>query len=316
MKRQEKKPLTEQPKPQEENPATQQRKSQDEKSDTQQPYQWGFVISWGLSAFLFGLTTAHPPLALDSIDRSALRLFVGVAFAILTALTVGIYKYFKRDSDGGFGTVGGFQSADKTVFWFSAILATFFFAMSLYRKHYTGLLDAGICGLLGVGVRNGFASSRWLLAGYAFLSPIVIVLSTDSPSGALWPFLFFTVCRSILAHQKESQSGAANGIGMGNEFQAGVSKAMAATQPTKPLAPISISVEPSRLPTETLETRLYEQIAQELETGTFDKGLWTKAYAQAEGDDKQTRVLYIKIRYARLLAMENDRQESVRQEKK
>lgn len=288
-----------------------------------------------------------------------------MVFAIVTAVTVGSYKYFKRDSGGRFGTAGGSQSADKTVFWFSAILATFFLALSLYLKHYTGLLDAGVCILLGVGVRNGFASSRWLLAGYAFLSPIVVVLSTDSPSGALWPFLFFAVCRSILAHQKESQLDAANGIGMGNASQTddaptidathkkidqtledskhaitrdpgwsrqfsddspgtrvqatppGVSKVMFSPQLTaNPIAPVSIPVESGQPTTAVLEDRLYEQIAQELETDTVDKGLWTKSYAQAGGDDKQTRVLYIKLRFARLLAMENDRRESVRQDKK
>lgn len=54
-----------------------------------------------------------------------------------------------------------------------------------------------------------------------------------------------------------------------------------------------------------VEARLYEQIAQELEANTVDKGVWTKAYAQAEGDDKQTRAFYIKARLSRLLALEN-----------
>lgn len=176
QKRQEEKSLAQQPEPQEESPAKQQKKSENERPVTQQPFQWGCVISWGLSAFLFGLTTAHPPLAWDSINRSALRLFVGVVFAIFTAVIVGSYKCFKRDSNERVGTAGGSQSADKAVFWFSAVLATFFVAVSLYLKHYIGLLDAGACGLLGIGVRNGIAASRWLLAGYAFLSPIIVVL--------------------------------------------------------------------------------------------------------------------------------------------
>ena len=29
----------------------------------------------------------------------------------------------------------------------------------------------------------------------------------------------------------------------------------------------------------------------------MDTGAWTRAYAQAGGDDKQTRVLYIKLRF-------------------
>jgi len=62
------------------------------------------------------------------------------------------------------------------------------------------------------------------------------------------------------------------------------------------------------------EERLYDQIANELETDTVDKDLWTKAYAEAGGDNKQTRVRYIKARFARLLAMENVQRGSVRQE--
>lgn len=79
------------------------------------------------------------------------------------------------------------------------------------------------------------------------------------------------------------------------------SKDMSPLPPTvKPTGPISISAEQSQNSTEAHEDRLYAQIAQELDTNTVDKALWTKAYAQAGGDEKQTRVLYIKARYARL----------------
>lgn len=96
----------------------------------------------------------------------------------------------------------------------------------------------------------------------------------------------------------------------------GASKAMSSSQPTaNPIAPVSIPVEPSQNTIEAHEDRLYEQIAQEMETNTVDKGLWTKAYAQAGGDDRHTRVLYIKMRFARLLAMEKDQRGPVRKER-
>lgn len=66
-----------------------------------------------------------------------------------------------------------------------------------------------------------------------------------------------------------------------------------------------ISDKPSHSTAEAHEDRLYAQIAQELDTDTVDKALWTKAYAQAGGDDQQTRVLYIKARFARLLMKED-----------
>lgn len=93
------------------------------------------------------------------------------------------------------------------------------------------------------------------------------------------------------------------------------SKAMFPSQPTaNPIAPVSIPAEPITTAIETHEDRLYAQIAQELDTNTVDKGLWTKAYAQAGGDDQQTRVLYIKARLARLLAMEDAQREATRRE--
>ena len=84
------------------------------------------------------------------------------------------------------------------------------------------------------------------------------------------------------------------------------SKDMSSLQPTvNPTAPISISAKPNQKTAEAHEDRLYAQIAQELDTNTVDKGLWTKAYAQAGGDDTQTRVLYIKVRFARLSEIED-----------
>lgn len=85
-------------------------------------------------------------------------------------------------------------------------------------------------------------------------------------------------------------------------------------QPPVNAAP-SVAVESSQQSMEEIEDRLYEQIAQEIETNTVDKGIWTKAFAQTGGDDKQTRVLYIKARFDRLMAAENARLEAVQREK-
>jgi hypothetical protein len=50
------------------------------------------------------------------------------------------------------------------------------------------VVDAGVCGLLGVGVKYGSAPSRWLLAVYAFVSPILVI--RFAWRGALAIFLF------------------------------------------------------------------------------------------------------------------------------
>jgi len=51
----------------------------------------------------------------------------------------------------------------------------------------------------------------------------------------------------------------------------------------------------------------YTQVANELETGKTDIGLWTRLFAACEGDEKKTKVLYIKQRAGKLIADERAR---------
>lgn len=55
------------------------------------------------------------------------------------------------------------------------------------------------------------------------------------------------------------------------------------------------------------DDQIYARIAEELETGATDKGLWTRLFAQCGGDEKQTTVLYIKQRAERLIEAEQVR---------
>lgn len=50
------------------------------------------------------------------------------------------------------------------------------------------------------------------------------------------------------------------------------------------------------------EDAIYAAIAVELETGKTDRGLWTKLFAECDGDEKRTKVAYIKHRAERLIA--------------
>lgn len=52
-----------------------------------------------------------------------------------------------------------------------------------------------------------------------------------------------------------------------------------------------------------LEEKAYDQVGQELESNTVDRATWTKAFAQAGGDDKQTRVVYITLRVEKLVSL-------------
>lgn len=63
---------------------------------------------------------------------------------------------------------------------------------------------------------------------------------------------------------------------------------------------------------EKLEDWAYEKVGEELESNTPDKAIWTKAFAQSGGDDRQTRVLYIKLRVEKLIDLETARLEELR----
>lgn len=63
------------------------------------------------------------------------------------------------------------------------------------------------------------------------------------------------------------------------------------------------------------EASIYAAIGKELESGgAKDIGTWTKAFAQANGDDTQTRVAYIKLRFDVLMSAEVARIEARRQQ--
>jgi hypothetical protein len=47
---------------------------------------------------------------------------------------------------------------------------------------------------------------------------------------------------------------------------------------------------------------IYAAVAEEIESGNTEKGLWTRLYAECDGDEKRTKVQYIKQRAANLLA--------------
>jgi hypothetical protein len=44
----------------------------------------------------------------------------------------------------------------------------------------------------------------------------------------------------------------------------------------------------------------FDAVAKELEQQHLDRGLWTKAFAEADGDDARARALYIRLRAAQL----------------
>lgn len=64
-----------------------------------------------------------------------------------------------------------------------------------------------------------------------------------------------------------------------------------ATTTTENSAPVSSAVD---------EDAIYAAIATELETGSTDKGLWTRLFVENDGDENRTKVAYIRERAKRL----------------
>lgn len=55
------------------------------------------------------------------------------------------------------------------------------------------------------------------------------------------------------------------------------------------------------------EDAVYETVANEMESGKTDKGLWTRLFAELDGDEKKTKIAYIKQRAEKLMATERAR---------
>lgn len=77
-----------------------------------------------------------------------------------------------------------------------------------------------------------------------------------------------------------------------------------------PFAPSQCASSPNTID----EDRVYALIAEELEAGRPEKGLWTRLFAECGGDEKETRVLYIRQRAQRLIAGEQARLEQLAHE--
>lgn len=55
------------------------------------------------------------------------------------------------------------------------------------------------------------------------------------------------------------------------------------------------------------EDAVYEVVANEMDSGKMDKGLWTRLFAELDGDEKKVKIAYIKQRAEKLMAAERAR---------
>jgi uncharacterized RDD family membrane protein YckC len=78
--------------------------------------------------------------------------------------------------------------------------------------------------------------------------------------------------------------------------EAGSSSTLQTSHQAPVVAPISFD-----------EDAVYETVANEMESGKTDKGLWTRLFAELDGDEKKTKIAYIKQRAEKLMASERAR---------
>lgn len=93
------------------------------------------------------------------------------------------------------------------------------------------------------------------------------------------------------------------------EFKPNRSEYRGVGQTTNPLGstPLATHAENRTSPERLLvENQIYGQIGQELETNTVDRALWTRLYAECDGDEIRTRVMYIRSRASSLIAAQSD----------
>ena len=63
------------------------------------------------------------------------------------------------------------------------------------------------------------------------------------------------------------------------------------------------------------DERFYDEVARELQDRTLIAGLWTRAFAETNGDNDKARALYIRYRVAQLAQLELDKAQNMERER-
>ena len=223
-------------------------------------------------------------------------------------------------------------SSFKTVGWVSLLI---FCAISIY----------GGLGLATKRTPDAVSRAKWILWFNYPLSIVVtamIIPTAMIPGGgkeaamAIPSLLASLIAVAIWTAYLKRSKRVQNTYGLGDEspvvqvsaaaYQVSGTKNPECAVPTKTDGgQHGLPLPPNRDATKTIPTtdyqatidkdHVYRQIAEELETGSTDKGLWIRLFAECGGDEKQTKVLYIKQRAVRLIAAERLRLEQTARDK-
>lgn len=179
------------------------------------------------------------------------------------------------------------------------------------------------------GLLNGRPGKVVFLGAATAVAATVVFAAVAFAVGALWAFFRNRARNGVTTSGTEStfevvkpqthlekplettmQEKELNEVNSRQPVPVAVQSTQAQADPSSRLAPSSRSV-PTVAPID--EDTIYNSIANELETGNTDKGLWTRLFAECNGDEKQVKVLYIKRRAEKLIEAEKLRHEQVNQ---
>ena len=76
-------------------------------------------------------------------------------------------------------------------------------------------------------------------------------------------------------------------------------------QPKSPIMKLELEGKPAEDTTMDDEA-FYEEIAKEIESDAMKPGLWTKAFAEADGEQERAKVLYIRLRVSQLTKVRDE----------
>jgi len=130
-------------------------------------------------------------------------------------------------------------------------------------------------------------------------------------------WFFFTLLRKSPKHEKSVSTAGTVGSPMVSSADIAANSHDIRTSNAAPISPQGESTVPiagNQQAGVADEDRIYAKVANELEVGAANKGLWTRLFVECGGDENQTKLLYIKQRVDRLISAERLRLDQLSRE--
>ena len=125
-------------------------------------------------------------------------------------------------------------------------------------------------------------------------SEIIAILIPTGILALVWVLFESTILKAFKKKGKSSDNKGGNETNLKKEGNIGSIDSK--LKPEKKIVESKIESAPQ---TESYidEEKFYELAYDEIESGNLKKGLWAKAFSEAEGDEKKAKALYTKYRF-------------------